>query len=75
MHVAIDDDGERHVVQSGPRAGRKSSTQVVEGAYEAVQRVGGRIWRIPITAFWQSHRDAARIYSELIADWAQLSAG
>jgi tRNA/tmRNA/rRNA uracil-C5-methylase (TrmA/RlmC/RlmD family) len=75
LHVAIDDDGNRHVVQSGPRTGRKTSTQVVDGNYEAVQRVGERIWRLPVTAFWQAHRDAARVYSELVAGWAQLETG
>jgi tRNA/tmRNA/rRNA uracil-C5-methylase (TrmA/RlmC/RlmD family) len=75
LHVALDDDDVRHVVQSGPRTGRKTSTQVVEGHYEAVQRVGERVWRVPVTAFWQAHRDAAPVYSELVAGWAQLSAG
>jgi tRNA/tmRNA/rRNA uracil-C5-methylase (TrmA/RlmC/RlmD family) len=75
LHVALGDDGDRHVVQSGPRVGRKTSTQVVEGDYEAVQRVGSRAWRVPVTAFWQAHRDAARVYSELVAGWAQLNAG
>jgi tRNA/tmRNA/rRNA uracil-C5-methylase (TrmA/RlmC/RlmD family) len=75
LHVALDDDGDRHVVQSGPRTGRKSSTQVIEGHYEAVQRVGERIWRVPVTAFWQAHRDAAQVYSELVAGWSELSAG
>nr|WP_090344010.1 TRAM domain-containing protein [Mycolicibacterium malmesburyense] len=77
VHVAVDDEGTRHVVQSGPRArGRgKGATRVVEGDYEAVQRVAGRTWRVPVTAFWQSHRDAARLYSELVAGWAQLGPG
>jgi tRNA/tmRNA/rRNA uracil-C5-methylase (TrmA/RlmC/RlmD family) len=75
LHVAIDDDGERHVVQSGPRTRHRMSTQVVEGHYEAVQRVGERVWRVPVTAFWQAHRDAAGVYSELVGGWAQLSAG
>ncbi|OBI81479.1 class I SAM-dependent RNA methyltransferase [Mycobacterium sp. E740] len=79
VHVALDDDGARHVVQSGPRSAhegaRKAATQVVEGAYEAVQRVGDRTWRVPVTAFWQAHRDAARSYSELVVDWAQLGTG
>ena len=76
LHVALDDDGQRHVVQSGPRSGRKAApTQVVEGDYEAVQRVGGRTWLVPVTAFWQAHRDAARVYSGLIAEWARLDAG
>ncbi|OBB36588.1 TRAM domain-containing protein [Mycobacterium sp. 852002-51961_SCH5331710] len=78
LHVAIDDEGTRHVVQSGPRGrngGHKAPTRVVEGDYEAVQRVGDRTWRVPVTAFWQSHRDAARLYSELVAGWARLSPG
>ncbi len=75
LHVAVDDDGDRHVVQSGPRTGRKTTTQVVDGNYEAVQRVGERTWRVPVTAFWQAHRDAARVYSELVSGWAQLDTG
>lgn len=75
VHVALDDTGARHVVQSGPRSERKASTQVVEGTYEATQRVGDRTWRIPVTAFWQAHRDAARVYSGLVRDWARLSPG
>ena len=75
LHVALDDDGARHVVQSGPRIGRRTATRVVEGGYEATQRVNGRVWRVPVTAFWQAHRDAATMYSALVGEWAQLSAG
>jgi tRNA/tmRNA/rRNA uracil-C5-methylase (TrmA/RlmC/RlmD family) len=75
LHVALDDDGERHVVQSGPGRARKAVTQVVEGHYEATQRVGRRVWRVPVTAFWQAHRDAARVYSGLVAAWAGLTPG
>jgi tRNA/tmRNA/rRNA uracil-C5-methylase (TrmA/RlmC/RlmD family) len=75
VHVVLDDEGVRHVVRSGPRSDRKASTQVVEGSYEAIQRVGDRTWSVPVTAFWQSHRDAARTYSALIKDWAQLAPG
>jgi len=85
LHVAIDDDDVRHVVVSGPRTGHppsrgsarpgKTSTHVAEGSYEAVQRVGDRVWRVPVTAFWQAHREAARLYSELVAGWAELQRG
>ncbi|MCF6386216.1 class I SAM-dependent RNA methyltransferase [Mycobacterium sp. MBM] len=76
LHVALDDTGRRHVVQSGPRGGRrKASTQVVEGDYEAVQLIDGRQWRIPVTAFWQAHRDAPRVYSALVREAAELRAG
>lgn len=75
LHIAVDDDGRRHVVQAGPRTGRKASTQVVEGEYEAVQQIGGRRWRVPVTAFWQAHKDAPRTYSALIGDAAALQPG
>ena len=74
LHVAVDDDGERHVVRT-LRQGKRTATKVVEGSYEAVQRVGKRSWRVPVTAFWQAHRDAAGVYSGLVADWAQPGAG
>ncbi|MBX7453353.1 class I SAM-dependent RNA methyltransferase [Mycolicibacterium sp. 3033] len=71
VHVAGDDDGHRHVVV----AARGRKTEVREGDYEGVQRVAGRTWRVPVTAFWQAHRDAPELYSSLVSEWAQLSPG
>lgn len=71
VHVAVDDDGHRHLVV----AGRGRKTEVREGDYEAVQRVNGRTWRVPVTAFWQAHRDAPARYSALVSEWAQLMPG
>ena len=68
LHVVIDDDGARHVVCTG----KHRKPRVVEGGYEAVQRVGDRSWQLPVTAFWQAHRDAAGVYSDLVAGWSQL---
>lgn len=67
LHVVIDDDGRRHVVTT--TRGEREPT-VVEGDRRAVQRVGDRVWRLPVTAFWQSHREAAGVYSALIRQWA-----
>lgn len=83
VHAVLDSDGRRHVVQSGPKPARtggraggpKNPTRVVEGEYEAVQRVGGREWMLPVTAFWQAHRGAAALYSELVADRSGLQPG
>jgi tRNA/tmRNA/rRNA uracil-C5-methylase (TrmA/RlmC/RlmD family) len=72
--VVVDDDAQRHAVQT-TRQGRRTNTEVVEGKDKAVQRVNGRSWRIPLTAFWQAHRDAARVYSSVVAEWAQPAAG
>ena len=74
LHVVVDDDGARHVVRT-QRQGKRTVTKVVEGGYEAVQRVDGRSWQIPVTAFWQAHRGAAAVYSHSVADWAQPGAG
>lgn len=68
--VAVDDDAERHVVQT-LRQGRRNVTEVIEGKSQAAQRVNGRSWRLPVRAFWQAHRDAARVYSSLVGKWAQ----
>jgi tRNA/tmRNA/rRNA uracil-C5-methylase (TrmA/RlmC/RlmD family) len=82
LHVALDSDGVRHVVasrgsgeQSKGKDSRKHTTRVIEGDYEATQRIGDRVWRVPVTAFWQAHRDASALYSKLVAGWAQLQPG
>ena len=62
----LDDDGRRHVRVTAA-ANRQSVT--VEGGATTVQRVGDRIWRLPVTAFWQSHRDAAARYSAVVGEW------
>lgn len=74
LQVALDDDGRRHVLRT-VRQGRRTVNKVVEGDFHARQRVGARSWRVPVSAFWQSHRDAARVYSDLVAQWAQPEAG
>lgn len=71
VHVALDAEERRHVVV----AGRGRRTEVVEGDYETAQRVAGRTWRVPVTAFWQAHRDAPELYSTLVTEWAQLASG
>lgn len=83
VYVVIDDDGQRHVTSAGPWQGRgprgrgfpRPNFLVVEGSRESVQRVGDRVWHVPVTGFWQSHRDAARVYSDVVASWADLAPG
>jgi tRNA/tmRNA/rRNA uracil-C5-methylase (TrmA/RlmC/RlmD family) len=72
VHVVADDDGNRHVVCTNKQQRRGHRA---EGEFDAVQRVGQRVWKVPVTGFWQSHRDAATTYSALVAGWAQDVAG
>jgi tRNA/tmRNA/rRNA uracil-C5-methylase (TrmA/RlmC/RlmD family) len=74
LHVVVDDDGQRHVART-VRHGRRNSTDVVEGSYQGVQRAGRHSWQVPVTAFWQAHRDAARTYSDLVGEWARPDPG
>lgn len=71
LHVVRDDDGARHVVVTA--RGKRAS--VFEGPGMCVQRVSGRVWRLPVTAFWQSHRDAPGAYTALVRDAARGSDG
>ena len=71
LHVVRDDDAARHVVVTAK--GKRAA--VFEGPGTCVQRVSGRQWRLPVTAFWQSHRDAPAAYSAVVRDAAQGSAG
>lgn len=74
LHVVVDDDGQRHVART-VRHGRRNATEVVEGSHQGVQRAGRHSWQVPVTGFWQAHRDAARTYSNLVSDWAQPDPG
>jgi tRNA/tmRNA/rRNA uracil-C5-methylase (TrmA/RlmC/RlmD family) len=74
LHVVIDDDGQRHVART-VRHGRRNVTDVVEGSHQGVQRAGRHSWQIPVTGFWQAHRDAARTYSNLVSEWARPDPG
>jgi tRNA/tmRNA/rRNA uracil-C5-methylase (TrmA/RlmC/RlmD family) len=74
LHVVVDDDGQRHVART-VRHGRRNATEVVEGSPLGVQRAGRHSWQLPVTGFWQAHRDAAQTYSNLVSEWAHPDPG
>lgn len=70
--IVGDSEGQRHIVESkkGGRGTRVEKVDdVIEGSGIAVQRVLGRTFHVPATAFWQAHRHAAGCYSGLIRTW------
>ena len=70
VHVVLDDDGAPARAQR-QRPSSGAAHRVVEGDYDTVQRVGERVWRLPVTAFWQAHRDAAaRRTAPWCTEWA-----
>ena len=62
---------DRHVVRTVRHGQADVDRSSGRPAIKALQRAGRRSWRVPVTAFWQAHRDAADVYSSLVADWAQ----
>ncbi|MXP22330.1 class I SAM-dependent RNA methyltransferase [Gordonia sp. HNM0687] len=53
-----------------PRAQR-----VVVGAAAAAHRVGGRVWQIPVTGFWQAHREAPAVYGQTVVAMIAAAGG
>lgn len=70
--VAVDDDGIRH---TGTTARGRRRAAVADGSGSCTQRVGRWVWKLPLTAFWQSHRDAPAVYSDVVRQSAQDCAG
>lgn len=72
--VAVDGDGQRHIVETQTaQRGRRAETvqQIVEGSGVAVERVRGFDFAFAPTAFWQAHTLAPETYSDMIAQWGQ----
>lgn len=70
--VAVDSEGNRHVVETqAAQRGRRVERveRVLEGPGELVERVRGYDFVFPPTAFWQAHRRAPEAYSDVIAQW------
>lgn len=58
----------RHRLRA-PRAER-----LLEGTDVAEHRVGARSWQIPVTGFWQAHRNAPETYANTIVEFARAHA-
>ncbi|MCK2200342.1 class I SAM-dependent RNA methyltransferase [Corynebacterium callunae] len=69
--AAIDDKGQRHVIEAhkAPR-GRRTETvlKVLEGTGNVEQTVGNYTWTFPVSSFWQAHSAAPAAYSGFIAE-------
>ncbi|SIR86818.1 class I SAM-dependent RNA methyltransferase [Williamsia sterculiae] len=56
------------------RRPRTGPPRVIEGGPTTLRRVGERMWQVPVTGFWQAHRDAALVYSDVVTGWASTGA-
>ncbi|AKK03301.1 class I SAM-dependent RNA methyltransferase [Corynebacterium epidermidicanis] len=72
--VALDSNGDRHVVETS-KAGRgktaRRTTKVIDGSGSPVQRVGEYQFTLPAVSFWQAHKAAPEVYSEIVSSWIE----
>ncbi|MBV8932869.1 MAG: class I SAM-dependent RNA methyltransferase [Kutzneria sp.] len=71
LALTADSRGRVHAVER-PRRGRE---RTVAGDGVAVERAGGRAWRVDAYGFWQVHPEAAEVFAEVVAEWAAAPVG
>lgn len=74
LHAVRDADGKRHALHVIGK-GRKRRVTQVEGDPVAVERAGGREFRVPVDGFWQAHRAAADHYVRRIGELLPATPG
>lgn len=89
--VAVGSDGARHVVELAPvpgggrgrgaaqrsrsRRSRPRAERLIEGRALVTQQLGGHTWQLPVTGFWQAHREAPATYAATVRDFAGRAGG
>ncbi|GGF41042.1 class I SAM-dependent RNA methyltransferase [Williamsia phyllosphaerae] len=66
--------GDRGRAQRSRAVRPRSVETVIAGDAMAVHRVGDRRWDLPVTAFWQAHREAPTRYGATVVSMAQAYA-
>lgn len=78
--AAVSKTGRRSPGRRGASARRAASAQertqrTVVGSGRAHEFVAGREWELDANGFWQAHRGAAQMYSDVVAEWALPNPG
>ncbi|HTI19698.1 MAG TPA: class I SAM-dependent RNA methyltransferase [Kutzneria sp.] len=71
LDLTADSMGHMDIVER-PQRGRP---RTVSGDGVAVERAGGREWRVDAHGFWQVHPEAADLYAEIVREWAAAPVG
>lgn len=77
---AVSNTGRRSPGRRGASARRAASAKTraekpVIGTGRVRETVSGREWELDATGFWQAHRGAAQVYSDVVREWAGMSDG
>lgn len=72
--------GRRAPGRRGASARRAASSRArpekaVIGSGRVTEYVSNRAWTLDATGFWQAHRGAAQVYTDVVTDWADAASG
>lgn len=67
--------GRRGASSRRAASSRPRQEKVVVGTGRPIEVVSGREWELDATGFWQAHRGAAQVYSDVVAEWAEMPPG
>jgi tRNA/tmRNA/rRNA uracil-C5-methylase (TrmA/RlmC/RlmD family) len=73
LEISISNTGERTIATSNTREGSPMRTS--EGPDVAHYEISGRVLEVSQQTFWQSHKDAPRVLTEVVREMANLSVG
>ncbi|WP_427915679.1 class I SAM-dependent RNA methyltransferase [Rhodococcus sp. KRD162] len=76
----VSDTGRRSPGRRGASARRAASSRTrpekaVIGSGRVTEYVSNRSWTLDATGFWQAHRGAAQMYTDVVTEWADASPG
>lgn len=78
--ASVSRTGRRSPGRRGASARRAASLaprpeRAVVGSGRVHESVSGRDWELDATGFWQAHRGAAQVYSDVVTEWADARPG
>lgn len=66
----------RRAASTRPRAEKVvSGDRLAGGSGRVHEFVSARTWELDATGFWQAHRGAPQVYSDVVAEWADVEPG
>jgi tRNA/tmRNA/rRNA uracil-C5-methylase (TrmA/RlmC/RlmD family) len=73
IEISISNTGERSIATAGARD--ESPMRLTDGVEVAHYTVGDNTFEVSQKSFWQSHKDAPRVLTEAVLNYAELRAG
>jgi tRNA/tmRNA/rRNA uracil-C5-methylase (TrmA/RlmC/RlmD family) len=73
VEISLSNTGERTVAISNTRD--ESLVKITEGPEIAHYEISGRILEVSQKSFWQSHKDAPRVLTEVVKEFADVGSG